>query len=59
MMKTFIIAKIAPSLENSLEDTSMLLAHFKKDLPLLYLGTHLTDELLTDYCFVLNYHGIP
>ena len=58
-MNTFIIVKIAPSLENSLENKSMLLVHFKKDLLSLYLGTHLTEELLTDYCFVLNYHRIP
>ena len=38
MMNTFIIVKIAPSLENSLENKSMLLVHFKKDLPLTLLG---------------------
>ena len=38
MMNTFIIVKIATSLENSLENKSMLLVHFKKDLPLTLLG---------------------
>ena len=38
MMNTFIIVKIAPSLENSLENKSMLLVHFKKGLPLTLLG---------------------
>ena len=61
MMNTFIIVKIAPSLENSLENKFMLLrlSTSKRTSLSLYLGTHLTEELLTDYCFVLNYHGIP
>ena len=32
----------------------MLPVHLKKAFPSLYLGTHLTEELLTDYRFVLK-----
>ena len=61
MMNTFmVIVKIAPSYmqvrDSLLENRSVLLVHFKKAFPALslYLDTHLTEELLTGYCFVLK-----
>ena len=38
---------------DSLENKSMLLAHFKKAFPLTLLGHSLKVEL-TDYCFILK-----
>ena len=37
-----------------LQNKSMLLLHLKKAFPLTLLGTRLTEELLTDYCFVFQ-----
>ena len=60
MMNTFIIVKIATSLENSLENKSMLLVHFKKDLPLTLLGNSFDGKaaywLL--FCFELPWYPL-
>ena len=57
---TLIIFKIAPSLENSLENKSMLLVHFKKDLPLTLLG-HSFDRTAAYwllFCFELPRYSL-
>ena len=39
---------------DSLKNRSMVLVHFTKAFPLTLLGTHMKEELLTDYCFILK-----